>query len=78
VGEANSWAPLLMAQDNYKKRGGVRKAQREMLLITGLTITGLTTTGLTINSLVMNKYDKRPNPLFTVIASGLLLSLNPL
>jgi hypothetical protein len=80
-----------MAQDNSKKRGGVGKAQTEMPIITGLTITGPTITGptitgptitgptitrLTIISLAINKYNKRPNPLFTVMAPGLLLSLN--
>jgi hypothetical protein len=72
-----------MAQDNSKKKGGgVGKAQTEMPIITGLTITGLTITRLTITrltiiSLAINKYNKRPNPLFTVIAPELLLSLNP-
>jgi hypothetical protein len=71
-----------MAQDNSKKKGGgVGKAQTEMPIITGLTITGptitrLTITRLTIISLAINKYNKRPNPLFTVMAPGLLLSLN--
>jgi hypothetical protein len=69
-----------MAQDNSKKKGGgVGKAQTEIitgLTITGPTITRLTITRLTIISLAINKYNKRPNPLFTVMAPGLLLSLN--